>query len=63
MHIHRSHFLAFLENGRTLQKQEWLDIINLPVDDSVDVIMDLTDPSFAACQVSAATSSTHGLFQ
>jgi FtsP/CotA-like multicopper oxidase with cupredoxin domain len=44
MHIHQVHFLAFLENGRALTDQEWLDTINVPAGGSVDVIMDFTDP-------------------
>ena len=44
MHIHQVHFLAFLENGRALSDQEWLDTINVPAGGSVDVIMDFTDP-------------------
>jgi suppressor of ftsI len=44
MHIHQVHFLAFLENGRALPDQEWLDTINVPAGGSVDVIMDFTDP-------------------
>jgi FtsP/CotA-like multicopper oxidase with cupredoxin domain len=44
MHIHQVHFLAYLENGRALPEQEWLDTINVPVGGSVDVIMDFTDP-------------------
>ncbi len=44
MHIHQVHFLAFLENDRTVRDQEWLDTINVPVGGSVDVIMDFTNP-------------------
>ena len=44
MHIHQVHFLAFLENGRALPDQDWLDTINVPAGGSVDVIMDFTDP-------------------
>jgi FtsP/CotA-like multicopper oxidase with cupredoxin domain len=44
MHIHQVHFLAFLENGRELPDQEWLDTINVPVGGSVDVIRDFTNP-------------------
>ena len=44
MHIHQVHFLAFLENGRALPEEEWLDTINVPAGGSVDVIMDFTDP-------------------
>ena len=44
MHIHQVHFLAFLENGRALPEEEWLDTVNVPAGGSVDVIMDFTDP-------------------
>jgi FtsP/CotA-like multicopper oxidase with cupredoxin domain len=44
MHIHQVHFLAFLENGRALPHEEWLDTVNVPVGGSVDVVMDFTDP-------------------
>jgi suppressor of ftsI len=44
MHIHQVHFLAFLENGRPLPDEEWLDTVNVPAGGSVDVVMDFTDP-------------------
>ena len=44
MHIHQVHFLAFLENGRALPEEEWLDTINVPAGGSVDVIMDFINP-------------------
>jgi suppressor of ftsI len=44
MHIHQVHFLAFLENGRPLADQEWLDTVNVPAGGSVDVVMDFTNP-------------------
>jgi len=44
MHIHQVHFLAYLENGRALPDQEWLDTVNVPAGGSVDVIMDFTNP-------------------
>jgi len=44
MHIHQVHFLAFLESGRALPEEEWLDTVNVPAGGSVDVIMDFTDP-------------------
>ena len=44
MHMHQVHFLPFLDNGRALAAEEWLDTVNVPADGSVDVIMDFTDP-------------------
>ena len=43
-HIHQVHFLAYAENGRRLSRPEWLDTVNVPVEGSVDLIMDFTDP-------------------
>ena len=44
MHIHQTHFRAFMENGRRLADPQWLDTVNVPAGGSVDVIMDFTDP-------------------
>ena len=43
-HIHQVHFLAYAENGRRLSQPEWLDTVNVPVEGSVDLMMDFTDP-------------------
>jgi suppressor of ftsI len=43
-HIHQVHFLAYAENGSRLNRTEWLDTVNVPVEGSVDLIMDFTDP-------------------
>jgi suppressor of ftsI len=43
-HIHQVHFLAYAENGRRLSQPEWLDTVNVPVQGSVDLMMDFTDP-------------------
>jgi FtsP/CotA-like multicopper oxidase with cupredoxin domain len=43
-HIHQVHFLAYAENGRRLSQPEWLDTVNVPVQGSVDLVMDFTDP-------------------
>jgi suppressor of ftsI len=43
-HIHQVHFLAYAENGRPLSRPEWLDTVNVPVEGSVDLMMDFTDP-------------------
>ena len=42
-HIHQVHFLAYAQNGKPLNP-EWLDTVNVPVEGSVDLIMDFTDP-------------------
>jgi len=43
-HIHQVHFLAYAENGVPLTHPAWLDTVNVPIDGSVDVILDFTDP-------------------
>jgi suppressor of ftsI len=43
-HIHQVHFLAYAENGAPLAHPAWLDTVNVPIDGSVDVILDFTDP-------------------
>ena len=42
--IHQVHFLAYAENGTRLPRPEWLDTVNVPVEGSVDLMMDFTDP-------------------
>jgi FtsP/CotA-like multicopper oxidase with cupredoxin domain len=43
-HIHQVHFLVYAENGTRLANPEWLDTVNVPVEGSVDLMMDFTDP-------------------
>jgi suppressor of ftsI len=43
-HIHQVHFLAYAENGAPISDPSWLDTVNVPFGQSVDVIMDFTDP-------------------
>jgi len=43
-HIHQVHFLVYAVNGQPLQQTEWLDTVNVPVEGSVDLVMDFTDP-------------------
>jgi suppressor of ftsI len=43
-HIHQVHFLAYAGNGRRLSQPEWLDTVNVPVQGSVDLMMDFTNP-------------------
>jgi suppressor of ftsI len=44
MHIHQVHFLVYAENGAPLEQPVWIDTVNVPVQGSVDVVMDFTDP-------------------
>jgi hypothetical protein len=43
-HIHQVHVLIYAENGTRLANPEWLDTVNVPVEGSVDLMMDFTDP-------------------
>jgi FtsP/CotA-like multicopper oxidase with cupredoxin domain len=43
-HIHQVHFLIYARNGVRLERPEWLDTVNVPVQGSVDLVMDFTDP-------------------
>jgi suppressor of ftsI len=43
-HIHQVHFLIYAENGVRLKSPEWRDTVNVPVEGSVDLMMDFTDP-------------------
>jgi suppressor of ftsI len=43
-HIHQVHFLTYAENSTRLANPEWLDTVNVPVEGSVDLMMDFTDP-------------------
>jgi len=43
-HIHQVHFLAYAVNGAPLPNPSWLDTVNVPFGQAVDVIMDFTDP-------------------
>jgi FtsP/CotA-like multicopper oxidase with cupredoxin domain len=43
-HIHQVHFLAYSQNDHRLTQPEWLDTVNVPVNGSVDLMMDFTDP-------------------
>jgi suppressor of ftsI len=43
-HIHQVHFLIYAQNGVRLEHPEWLDTVNVPVEGSVDLVMDFTDP-------------------
>jgi suppressor of ftsI len=43
-HIHQVHFLVFAQDGERLAHPVWLDTVNVPVNGSVDLMMDFTDP-------------------
>jgi len=43
-HIHQVHFLVYAQNGEHLAHPVWLDTVNVPVNGSVDLMMDFTDP-------------------
>jgi len=43
-HIHQVHFLFYAQNGSKVTDPVWLDTVNVPVDGSIDLIMDFTDP-------------------
>jgi FtsP/CotA-like multicopper oxidase with cupredoxin domain len=43
-HIHQVHFLVYERAGAPLRRPEWLDTVNLAPHESLDLIMDFTDP-------------------
>jgi FtsP/CotA-like multicopper oxidase with cupredoxin domain len=43
-HIHQVHFLFYSQNNDRVASPEWLDTVNVPVNGSVDLMMDFTDP-------------------
>jgi FtsP/CotA-like multicopper oxidase with cupredoxin domain len=43
-HIHQVHFLIYERAGVPLRKPEWMDTVNLAPNESLDLIMDFTDP-------------------
>jgi FtsP/CotA-like multicopper oxidase with cupredoxin domain len=43
-HIHQVHFLTYSQNDQHLAQPEWLDTVNVPVQGSIDLMMDFTDP-------------------
>ena len=43
-HIHQVHFLVYAEDGERVARPVWLDTVNVPVNGSVDLMMDFTDP-------------------
>jgi FtsP/CotA-like multicopper oxidase with cupredoxin domain len=43
-HIHQVHFLVYERAGVALLRPEWMDTVNLAPNESIDLIMDFTDP-------------------
>src|ERR1700733_262810 len=43
-HIHQVHFLVHERAGAPLRRPEWMDTVNLAPNESLDLIMDFTDP-------------------
>jgi suppressor of ftsI len=43
-HIHQVHFLVYGRSGVPLRRPEWMDTVNLAPNESLDLIMDFTDP-------------------
>jgi FtsP/CotA-like multicopper oxidase with cupredoxin domain len=43
-HIHQVHFLVYGQAGALLRRPEWMDTVNLAPNESLDFIMDFTDP-------------------
>src|SRR5271155_40143 len=43
-HIHQVHFLVYGRAGAPLRRPEWMDTVNLAPNESLDLIMDFTDP-------------------
>jgi FtsP/CotA-like multicopper oxidase with cupredoxin domain len=43
-HIHQVHFLVYERAGTLLHRPEWMDTVNLAPNESLDLLMDFTDP-------------------
>jgi FtsP/CotA-like multicopper oxidase with cupredoxin domain len=43
-HIHQVHFLVYERAGVALRSPEWMDTVNIASNESLDLIMDFTDP-------------------
>lgn len=43
-HVHQVHFLAYAENGKPIANPVWLDTVNVPYGETVDAVMDFTNP-------------------
>jgi FtsP/CotA-like multicopper oxidase with cupredoxin domain len=43
-HIHQVHFLVYERAGVALRRPEWMDTVNIAPNESLDLVMDFTDP-------------------
>lgn len=43
-HIHQVHFLTYRKDGVRIENPEWLDTVNVKPQQTLDLIMDFTDP-------------------
>ena len=43
-HIHQVHFLVYEQAGLPVRRPEWMDTVNLAPNESLDLVMDFTDP-------------------
>jgi len=43
-HIHQVHFLVYKQNEMEIAQKEWMDTVNLDPGESLDLVMDFTDP-------------------
>jgi FtsP/CotA-like multicopper oxidase with cupredoxin domain len=43
-HIHQVHFLVYERAGVPVRRPEWMDTVNLAPNESLDLVMDFTDP-------------------
>jgi suppressor of ftsI len=43
-HIHQVHFLPYAVDGNPVKDPAWVDTVNVPYGNSVDLVMDFTDP-------------------
>jgi suppressor of ftsI len=42
-HIHQVHFLVYRQDGKQVERPEWMDTVNVDPGGSVDLVMDFTD--------------------
>ena len=57
-HIHQVHFSVYAQNGEHLTHPEWLDTVNVPVQGSVDLMMDFTDPVIRGISVPLSSAES-----
>ncbi|MEG9437398.1 multicopper oxidase family protein [Edaphobacter sp. HDX4] len=50
-HIHQVHFLAYARDGVRLRNPYWLDTVNVGPGESLDLLMDFTDPIITGMSV------------